>query len=118
MSTSLSKFYRVRDDDTGRLKIIIGHGQIGKTSVSLDRNDLAVNEQGTVDLTIPGSGRDLKGRTLFCSTIVADVRTETNKTSVIYELTGGVANFEETLQESVDTEGGVMFYTATFRFYG
>lgn len=118
MSTSLSKFYQVRDEDSVTFKITIGHGQVGITSVNLGKERIKSDYQNTLELTIPEKGKDLKGKKLFCSTIVADVRTETNETSVTYELTGGAKPFKQTLQESVESEGDVVFYVATFLFYG
>lgn len=117
MSTSLSKFYRVRNEDTVTLKITIGHGQVGTTSVNLAGKDLVSGHKNSLNLPIPDPGKELNGKTLFCSTIVADVRTETSETSVTYELKGGVNPFKQMLQESVDSEGDVVFYAATFRFY-
>lgn len=118
MSTALSKFYRVRDEDSVTLKITIGHGQVGITSVNLGKERIESDHQNTLELKIPGKGKDLKSKKLFCSTIVADVRTETNATSVTYELIGGVKPFKQTLQETVESEGDVVFYVATFLFYG
>ena len=117
MSTSLSNFYRVRNEDTVTLKITIGHGQVGTTSVNLAGNDLVSGHKNSLNLRIPGSGKELNGKTLFCSTIVADVRTETNETSVTYEVSGGVNPFKQTLQERVDSEEDIVFYTGIFRFY-
>lgn len=117
MSTSLSKFCRVRSEDTVTLKITIGHGQVGTTSVNLAEKELVSGHKNTLELTIPSTGEGLNGKTLYCSTIVADIRTETNETSITYELTGGVKPFKQALQESVDSHGDVVFYTATFRFY-
>ncbi len=117
MSTSLSKFYKVRGDDTVTLKINIGHAQVGTTTVNLGLQQLVSGHKDSLSLTLPGTGTDLDGKTLFCSTIVADVRSETNQTSVTYEITGGVSDFKQTLQESVTSNGDVIFYTATFRFH-
>jgi hypothetical protein len=117
MSTFLSKLYRIQEDQEVTLRITIGHGQVGTTSVSLGVDELVTGHHGTLELVLPATGADLNGKTLYCSTVVADVQTQTNETSVTYELTGGVKPFSETLQETVDDEGDVVFYTATFRFY-
>jgi hypothetical protein len=117
MSTFLSKFYQILDGQTVILKITIGHAQLGTTSVSLGTDPLAIGHHGTLELELPPPGTDLDGKTLFCSTVVADVQTQTNETSVTYELTGGATEFRQTLQETVEHEGDIMFYTATFRFY-
>ncbi|MFQ5793888.1 MAG: hypothetical protein ACE5JP_02430 [Candidatus Bipolaricaulia bacterium] len=117
MSTTLSKFYRVRNEKPVTLTIKIGHGQRGTTSVNLNDEQLVNNHRNTLKQRI-GTGEELNGKTLYCSTIVADIRTETNETSITYELRGGVSQFKQTLQESVESEGDVVFYLATFRFYG
>jgi GTP cyclohydrolase III len=117
MSTTLSKFYQVRDEEKVKLKITIGYGQIGTTSVNLGKNKIISDHENTLEETTLGSGKELVSKKLFCSTIVADVRTETNETSVTYELIGGVKPFKQTLQESVESEGDVVFYIATFLFY-
>lgn len=116
MNTSLSKLYRVGKGDKVTLKITIGYAQVGTTTVNLGSNKLVSDQKNTFELPI-GSGEDLNGKTLYCSTIVADIQKETNQTSVTYELTGGPQGFKQTLQESVENEGAVVFYTATFRFY-
>ena len=117
MSTSLSKFYRIRDEDPVTLKITIGHGQIGTTILNLSGEELVSGHKGSLEYVLPKSGKELNNKTLYCSTIVADVRTETNETSVTFELIGGLKPFKQTLQESVESEGDVVFYTTTFRFY-
>ena len=117
MNTVLSKFYRIRAEDTVKLKITIGHGQTGVTSVNLGKERIVTGHQNTLELTIPGRGTNLSGKKLFCTTTVADVRTETNETSVTYELLGGITSFRQAMQETVENEGDVVFYTATFLFY-
>ena len=117
MSTFLSKLYRVRKDDTVTLKITIGHGQVGTTIVNLSGNELVTGHHGSLELTLPGTGETLSGKTLYCSTTVADIQTATNETSVTYVLEGGAIPFKQTLQETVESHGDVVFYTAVFRFY-
>ena len=117
MSTSLSKFYQVREEDTVTLKVTIGHAQHAVTAVYLGKDQIVPGHRNSLELSIPGSGRELNGKTLYCTTVVADVRTETNETSVTFELIGGVKPFKQTLQESVQSEGEVVFYAATFLFW-
>ncbi len=117
MGTLIFHSYQVRDDDIIKLKVTIGDAQRGVTTVKLGVDELANNHPGQLELTI-GSGRDLKGKELFCTTTVADVRTETNHTSVTFEVEGGPNSFSETLQKTVKDHGDVVFYVATFSFFG
>lgn len=117
MSNSLTKLYQVPNSDQEvKLAVRIGHAQLGMTTVSLGTRQLASNHRGTLEVTV-GKGADLNGAQLFCVTTVTDVRTETNQTSVTYELQGGTHTFQETLQETVSNEGDVVFYTAVFHFH-
>jgi hypothetical protein len=117
MSTFVTKLYRVRPEDNVTFKVIIGHGQLGKTTLNLLGDELVAGRRNTFEYTLPGPGNKLDGKKLYVSTVVADVQTDTNETSVTYELEGGVKPFRETLQETVESHGDVVFYTATFRFY-
>ena len=115
MATSIAKFYRVKDTSELDLKIEIGQVQKGITDISLGDKKLIENFVGDVSEKLPGKGEDLKGKTMFCHTMVIDVRDETNETSVTYKLTGGRTDFKETLQESVE-EHGTKHYVAVFTF--
>ncbi len=116
MSTSLSKFYRIRNTDLIKLSITIGNGQVGTTYVHLGADQVVAGQKNTFNITLPGTGQELNGKTLYCTTVVADIQTITNETSVTYELTGGVVSFKQTLQETVAGDGDVVFYTAAFDF--
>jgi hypothetical protein len=116
MSTSLNAFYRVGDDDRVTLKITIGHGQTGTSFARLGEEVLASEHPGKLERALPGTGRELRGKVLQCRTTVADIREETNKTSVTYELKGGLTRFEQTLEESVERERDSIRYKAIFNF--
>jgi uncharacterized protein with LGFP repeats len=117
MSNTLSKAYQVPKDETEiKLTVSIGEAQLGVTSVNLE-NDLIVNNQvGTVRIII-GRAETLAGKSLYCSSTVTDVRTETNRTSITYMLEGGPNVYENTLQETVNNEGDVVRYNASFFFF-
>jgi hypothetical protein len=117
MSSSLTKAYQLRKDGTEiKLIISIGEAQLGVTSVSLE-NDLIVNNKaGTVERII-GKDSNLVGKSLYCGSTVTDVRTETNRTSITYRLEGGVNVYENTLQETVNNDGEVVRYNASFFFF-
>lgn len=117
MSTIISKLYQIRPNDVVTLKITIGHGQVGVSTVSLGTSNLAERLRDNLDLFINRPGENLVGKTLICVTTVSDVRMETNETSVTFELTGGITPFKQTLQESVPNHGDVLIYAATFRFF-
>lgn len=118
MSTSLTKLYKVNNDNQAiRLSVTIGDGQIGVTSVNLGSEQMVVNHKNSLLDKEIGNGLNLKGKVLFCTTTVTDVQQATNKTSVTYELKGGQIPFSQTLSETVTSDGDVVFYTATFYFY-
>lgn len=116
MSTQLTKLYRVKPTSEIKLVITIGHAQQGLTTAYLESDKIVNEKKNSLEIILPEKGKDLKGKTLFCSTTVIDVVTETNETSVTYELLGGRQDFKQVLQESVDKEHGVKHYVATFLF--
>ncbi len=118
MNTTLSKLYRVQDQDNLSLVITVGEAQKGTTSIYLDAEELASSDKNARIKRVLGLGSKLKDKVLYCLTIVADIRRETNKTSVTYELTGGQTPFKQSLEESTESHGDVVFYTAIFHFYG
>ena len=121
------KVYAVVADQDVKLKITVGHGQVGATQATLKQEAL-VNENSAVDgikrnnrseweLAL-GAGANLSGELFVVTTVVADVRSETDKTSVNYELTGGTSDFAFSLEESVDQPGGLVIYNLTILFVG
>jgi hypothetical protein len=116
MSNTLTKAYQLKDGEELKLTIIVGDGQLGITSVSLENELIVNNETGTIERII-GRYSNLKGKSLYCTSTVTDVRTETNKTSITYRLEGGVNTYENTLQETVNNEGDVVRYNASFFFF-
>jgi|WetSurMetagenome_2_1015567.scaffolds.fasta_scaffold248944_2 hypothetical protein len=117
MSTTLSKFIKVRPGEQLYLKISIGNGQTGVSSVYLSGSQLISGQKDTFKIALPISGLDLAGKSLFCSTIVSDIRPETNNTSVVYELYGNETSWKQTLGETVLAENDSLFYVATIQFY-
>ncbi len=118
MSTSITKVYRVKDsEDEVSITIKIGHGQNAATSIFLGGTELRSELRDDVIELHVGKGKDIKNKSLYCTTTVTDVRRETNETSVTYKLTGGVNTFENTYSETVDNEGETVSYMATFYFF-
>ncbi len=114
MSTTVTKAYQLKKDGTHlKLAVTIGDAQKGVTSVTIGTKSLVSNQEGEISIDI-GADNDVAGQTLYCSTTVTDIRSETKQTDVTYQLTGGVSNFQQTLNESVANLGDVVFYGATF----
>jgi len=121
--TTEFKFYDVEPNRAAQLKITVGNGQVGATKASIGTKRF-VDEDDTTDrdgwkdswtIKLP-KGKDLDGKMLFVTTVVADVRQETDETSVTYDLTGGVSDFHFTLSERVAQPGGIVIYNLTVKF--
>jgi hypothetical protein len=119
------KFYDVIRDRGVTLRITVGHAQVGATQASINQRPLVseditkdrIKAAGRSEWVLPlGAGAVLDGQLLVATTVVADVRAETDETQVNYELTGGVQDFKFSLQESVDQPGGIVVYTLTVDF--
>ncbi len=115
MATSLTEFYKIKAGKKIRLKISTGFAQPGVTSVRLGSTELVRNQEGIVEIDL-GIGDEVGRNTLFCTTTVTAMRDETLQTGVTFELTGGDADVTRDLQEPANTQGDVVFFTATFRF--
>jgi hypothetical protein len=113
MKTEITRLYRVSPNQNVHLKITIGFGQRGSTSVYVGADRIVDSKVGKVEVDL-GKGSTLKGKMVQCSTLVQDVRGETNKTSVRYELAGGIKPLDEKLQKVVSEDGETVWYTATF----
>jgi hypothetical protein len=117
MSTTLSKFIKVHPGEQLYLKITIGNGQTGVSSVNLSGLQLVSEQKDTFKIALPVDAPGLAGKCLYCSTIVTDIRPETNNTSVVYELYGNETSWKQTLGETVQAENDSLFYVATIQFY-
>lgn len=115
---TVTKLYRVAESSSLVLRLTVGHGQPAVTDVSLENKELVRRAEGNLELPIPGSGAELKGKKLLCTTIVTDIRKETDQTSVTYELLGGQSVFRHSLEETSTGDGSVVFFTATFILHG
>ena len=107
--------YRIKSSDAEvRLSVEVGDGQVGGTSLLLDRTILGSG--GAVNNVLIGTCKELRFKTLRCTTRVHDVNVLTNKTSVTYEFTGGVEDKEFPYQVEVNEEGGYATYSIAFIF--
>lgn len=95
------------------LTVVIGDGQRGVTLVFLDTQELTARP-GSGGHYLVGSGPDLAGHSLSVESTVADVRAETNRTSITYRLTGGAETKEFRQTAPAGRAGGQVDYVATF----
>jgi hypothetical protein len=116
MSTVLAKYYQVNSAQDVTFKLSVGFGQKSTTSVNLNDIQMITNQLGKINLPL-GKGDTLKGKTLYVTTTVSDVQPSTDETSVTYQLEGGTAPYNNTLQETAPKPNDVVFYTATFVFF-
>lgn len=127
MSTTVSdyRFYKVRSSDSPvSVKVSTEFAQVGATTAWIGTRQLANDDENSdrkkwkqewafADV---GTGKDLAGKLMLITTAVADVRKETDKTGVTYEITGGVDPFTFTLEAPVDQPGGLVLYHVTLDF--
>jgi hypothetical protein len=111
MPSTLTGAYRVADGDV-RLRIVVGNGQFGWSTVLLGSQRIA--EGRHVDALL-GSGPELRGRVLLVTTDVRDVQPGTDHVSVAYRFTGGRQPKMWTLDEQLE-EGGSFQRQAVFTF--
>lgn len=95
------------------LTIIIGDAQIGASYLSINGEKIAA---GQIKNQKIGDGAELKTKTLLVKTIVSDVNNKTNRTSVTYQLKGGVKDCTYGLEATVANEGDSINYEAEFKF--
>lgn len=107
------KTYRVSPGSNVLLTVTIGQAQLGASLALLDQEEL---EGRAFNRKFLGTGDSLTGRTLQIITMVSDVRKQTNRTSVKYELTGGMTPLHFEAADNVDEEGDMVLYLATISF--
>jgi hypothetical protein len=96
--------YPVKDSDVS-LRVTIGEAQAGATSVFLGRDQMAGGPQAWA----LGAGTALRGKILVVSTVVVDVRPETDRTSVTLQLKNGDSESSWTDTENAPTGGAVPY---------
>lgn len=112
MPTRLEK-YLIQDDSPVTLNALVGNAQLGSVSVHLANALLA---HGPVIQSLPlGSGNALKGKRLVISSIVLDVRPETDSTSLTVSLSGA-GGTESWLDSEKAAPGGVVSYITVIDF--
>ncbi len=112
MSVTQSVFYRLGDlAATVHLRLVIGQAQKGATVVQIGGVMLASSNQDVVEVEL-GTGAELRGKKVFCTTVVTDINPQTNLTSVTWEISGGLAAFTRTCTETLDHDGDSVLYVA------
>lgn len=112
MSVKLDTTYEVGEGAV-RLTITIGNAQFGSSLVRLGEEELGL---GAIENLTLGDGPELAGQTLFVKSVVTDISDKTNRTSIRYVLTGGLAERVFDLSATVPEEGASIIYRATIRF--
>ena len=124
MSTTQYSSYRVSKSKTDKVKLSvqIGYAQNAVTVVRLD-NDIIPgdNEDGaftpevfTVDV---GINAELNGRSLIINSIVQKVNPATDMTSITIDITGGNAEFKNSMTAAVSPQTNTVIYTYYISFY-
>lgn len=91
-------------------------GQSAVSDVIIDSNKRGSNIQGTItDFTL-GTGNSLVNKFLEVYTIITDVATDTNLTSLDFSLTGGLAPYRYKMERTVQQQGDSAAYKITIFF--
>jgi hypothetical protein len=112
--------YKVVDDRDVSLDIIVGDGQKGGSSVSLIKAGSAnpskdIASGANIAKRNLGSGKQLRGAVLVVSTLVQDIRPETDWTSVTVGLSNGEADHSWPAAEKAKPGGTVSYiFVITF----
>jgi hypothetical protein len=112
VAVELKDDYPVLDARDVRLSVSLGEGQTGLVSVYLGGVTIG-RAPAPLDVRI-GSGSDVRDKLLEVRTIVNDVRSQTNRMSVIYQLTGGISPLECVSRGEVAEEYAALDFTAVF----
>lgn len=109
----LAKTLRIKAGRKVELKIEIGHAQIATSIVTVGNKERIEKRRDSFSLDL---GAGLPDKTVTCSTMVQDVRQETNHTSVTYTVSNAGTEFCETLDGEARSEGDIVSYVVRFRF--
>jgi hypothetical protein len=112
VAVELRNDYPVVSAQEVRLSVSIGEGQTGLVSVFLGGTRIS-RTPAPIDLLV-GNGSQVRDKLLEVRTIVNDVNNQTNKMSVTYQLTGGMAPLEMVSKGEVAEENAPLDFTAVF----
>lgn len=110
-----SVFYPVTAESQVTLTVEVGDFQAGGTSYSW-KGSTVTGTPNFTDHLINGPGKKIGRSTIHCLTKVVDIRDETNHTSVIYTLKGGVQELRFPYGVQVTKDHGMAKYQITFVF--
>lgn len=95
---------------TLQLKVTIGDGQIGTTSVMLGTISLGISN--SINLTV-GETTDLEHKTLYIESTCRDQNSSSDYTSVLIVISDGSNSKTYTYSEEATTSGGSVIYDLT-----
>jgi len=109
----LSKTLRIDDSRIVELTVEVGQGQIASSIVTVGDKERIERRHDSFTLNL---GAGLAGKTVTCSTMVQDVRPETNQTSVAYVVTNADTEVRATREAEARSDGDIVSYVARFQF--
>ena len=107
-----TKFYTVRPNNQIFLRVEVGDGQVGGTTVQLNGTTIPTNPTGETAIGAPG--QDLRRSVLQVVTTVKDQNPQTNRTSVAHQFRGGESDMTFPFEVSIKADGGVARYFITY----
>jgi hypothetical protein len=114
MAQAINKSFPTTPGQRIAFKVQVGDGQIGSSLVTLpDRQPIRRRDCFELDL---GLGENLAGKKLLCTTVVTDIRDETDSTSVEMEVTDGLISVSDQRSEDAAEPGGMVSYAIVVRF--
>lgn len=112
---SHTNIYRVQTSQPVQLDTLIGDGQVGGTALTLNGAPVPFDNT-TGHAVVNPAGSSLVGSVLQCLTTVQDVNPATNRTSVTYQMSGGLASQTFPFSVQVTADSGLARYSITFLF--
>ena len=109
-----SEFYEVKPNTPVTLSVMIGETNVGGTDVARDGDPLG--NGAITGLVIGMPNENLKKKTVDCITTVQRKNSATTRTSVTYQLRGGVNDRDFTYELTVPELNGRAVYDVTFIF--
>ena len=104
---------RINDARKVLLKVEIGQAQIASTIVTVGDKERIERRKDSFTLDL---GAGLAGKKVTCSTMVQDMRRQTNRTSVTYTVSNEGVDETHTLAQDASSDGDIVSYIARFRF--
>jgi hypothetical protein len=108
-----TQLYPVGGASSVRLEVVYGYAQPGSTVTTWQGEVESVPPEGR---SYDRGGGPLGGSMLFCKSSVKDENPATNRTSVVYRLSGGPEAKEYPYEVVVPENGGLAEYSINFVF--